>query len=114
MPCMIIKTNIAIDDAKQTELMQQCSQLTATILGKPEGYVMVMMNDQQKLIFGGNDMPAAYIEFKSINLPEDQTSSLSQSICESISDATGIAANRIYIEFANAERHLWGWNNATF
>jgi len=111
---MILKTNIAIAENKQSDLLQQCSQLTASILGKPEGYVMVILEDNCRLIFGGNDQPAAYIEFKSIGLPEDTTPGLSQTLCESISDATGIAANRIYIEFANADRHLWGWNNTTF
>jgi len=114
MPTMIIKTNIDVSSDKQAEFLQHCSQLTASILGKPEGYVMVILEDRRKMIFGGNDTPTAYIEFKSIGLPEDQTPGFSQSICEYISDFTGIPANRIYIEFANANRHLWGWNSTTF
>jgi len=66
------------------------------------------------MVFDGSDMPLAYLELKSINLPEDSTSKLSQALCNLVSDSLGISIDRIYIEFANAQRYLWGWNGATF
>ena len=82
MPLLQIKTNTSI--AQQEELAKAISQKAAEILGKPESYVMVTIDDQQTLIFAGTDEPAAYIELKSINLPESETAQISSQLCELI------------------------------
>ena len=112
MPLLQIKTNTSI--AQQHELAKAISQKAAEILGKPESYVMVTIDDQQTLIFAGTDEPAAYVELKSINLPESETAQISSQLCELIHTETDIEPGRIYIEFSNAQRHMWGWNGATF
>lgn len=112
MPLFHIKTNISLKD--KNSLATEASTKTAQLLGKPENYVMVIVDDNQTLIFAGTDQPAAYVELKSINLPESETAQLSSALCELISIQTGIEQARIYIEFSNAQRHMWGWNGATF
>ena len=112
MPLLSIRTNSQINDKK--ELALEASKQTAKILGKPESYVMVSIEDNQALIFAGNEQPAAYVELKSLGLPEAQTPDLSSSLCAFINERLGIDSARIYIEFSNAERHMWGWKDATF
>ena len=112
MPLLNIKTNKNVADKNQLALA--ASELTARTLGKPESYVMVCVEDQQSLVFAGNDQAAAYLELKSINLPESKTAEISSSLCQFISEQLGIDENRIYIEFSNAARHMWGWDGATF
>lgn len=112
MPLLNIKTNARIDDKSAFALA--ASEQTADVLGKPESYVMVNVEDQQTLTFAGNDQPAAYLELKSLGLPESETASISSSLCDFINNKLGIDSGRIYIEFSNAERHMWGWKGATF
>lgn len=112
MPLLHIHSNIAIADKKEVALA--ASKLTAQLLSKPENYVMVLIEDQQQLIFAGKDQPTAYLELKSINLPESQTTEISSAICDFISEKLGIDSSRIYIEFSNAQHHMWGWKGATF
>ena len=112
MPLLSIRTNCQLNNKK--ELALEASKLTAQILSKPEAYVMVSIEDSQALIFAGNDQPAAYVELKSLGLPEDQTSDLSSSLCTFINERLDIDSARIYIEFSNAERHMWGWKDGTF
>ena len=112
MPLLIIRTNSSIDDKNRLAL--EASQQVANILGKPESYVMININDNQTLIFAGSDQPAAYLELKSLGLPESQTSDLSSALCTFINEKLGIDSARIYIEFSNAERHMWGWKDGTF
>lgn len=66
------------------------------------------------MLFGGSDEPTAYLELKSIGLPQEATTALSGALCDLISEHLEISKDRIYIEFANAERKMWGWNGATF
>jgi phenylpyruvate tautomerase PptA (4-oxalocrotonate tautomerase family) len=86
----------------------------ATGLGKPEKYVMVTIAPMQPMVFAGSDAPCAYLELKSIGLPTNKTKDLSAALCQLVHDSTGIKADRIYIEFFDAPREMWGWNEGTF
>jgi len=114
MPLLKIQTNIKIPDDQRDTLLTQASSTTASILGKPEAYVMVTLELNPDMLFAGSAAPLAYLELKSIRLPEAETKTLSHSLCQLISDQLGIQTDRIYIEFTNAERHMWGWNGDTF
>ncbi len=114
MPCLILNTNQALEEEQKTRLCLAVSAATAKLLGKPESYVMVLVKDQQSMSFAGTTEAAAYIELKSINLPEDRTAELSQALCSQTAEYLDINQNRIYIEFSNAQRHMWGWDGRTF
>jgi phenylpyruvate tautomerase len=114
MPLLSIETNKSLDDAQLNSLLATASSRTAEILGKPESYVMVRLNSNPNMMFGGNQLPLAYVELKSLGLPEDRTAEFSAALCDLLSTGMDIPADRIYIEFKNGARHLWGWNSATF
>jgi phenylpyruvate tautomerase PptA (4-oxalocrotonate tautomerase family) len=114
MPYLKIQTNQACPEAACQTLMQNASRLVADKLGKPESYVMVAMDPPRPMLFAGDDGPTAYLELKSIGLPANQTRELSAALCNLVSDELGVDQNRIYIEFADAARNMWGWNGATF
>lgn len=112
MPLLGLKTNISVQNKSQ--IARQLSESVASLLGKPESYVMVTVEDQQTILFAGNNDPAALVHLKSLGLPEDRTSEMSDRICSLIADNTGIPPDRIYIEFASPARHMWGWDSHTF
>ncbi len=112
MPLLEITTNTTINQSDK--VAEQASKLTADILGKPESYVMVKLLPEQTLIFAGTDAPAAHVQLKSLGLPESKTADFSAAICAFISSELDIDSGRIYIEFANPERHMWGWDGKTF
>jgi len=114
MPLLSIETNQPLQKDKVSGLMAEASRTTASILGKPESYVMVRVTHNPDMLFGGNQEPLAYLELKSLGLPEDRTAEISQGLCELMSRELAIPADRIYIEFTNGVRHLWGWNGGTF
>ncbi len=112
MPLLELTTNTKIENCSQ--LAQQASKLTAEILGKPECYVMVKIQPEQALIFAGSDEPAAHVKLKSLGLPESNTADFSSKICSFINSELGINSARIYIEFSDAARKMWGWDKGTF
>jgi phenylpyruvate tautomerase len=114
MPLLHITTNQPIDPQTRSERIRQASSLVAEMLGKPERYVMVNLTENTDMSFGGSSESLAYLELKSIGLPSARTSDFSKTLCGFIQEAFGIAPERIYIEFSDAERHLWGWNSTTF
>lgn len=114
MPLIRVECNTRVESDAAAAFIAKASEKTSEILGKSENYVMCILDDNRNMSFAGNTDATAYIEFKSIGLPEDKTTELSAAVCELVSATLGIASDRIYIEFANAQRHMWGWNNRTF
>jgi phenylpyruvate tautomerase PptA (4-oxalocrotonate tautomerase family) len=114
MPYLHIRTNVSVEPAQQSASLARCSTAVAEALGKSERYVMVSLEAGQAMRFAGDDAPCAYLELKSIGLPEARSAELSATLCALIEAQLQIPQQRIYIEFADAARHMWGWNGATF
>ena len=114
MPFLRIQTNHPLSEADARSLAGASSAVVAKQLGKPERYVMTSVETNPAMQFAGNDTPLAYLELKSIGLPESITADVSKALCELVTSATGIASDRIYIEFTDAPRKMWGWNGGTF
>ncbi|KAF0140534.1 MAG: hypothetical protein FD153_775 [Rhodospirillaceae bacterium] len=114
MPVLKIQTNRPMDETTKVTLLTEMSRTVATELGKPERYVMIAIEPVAAMMFAAETTPLAYLELKSIGLPVSRTATLSKALCHLITKTLGIPGNRIYIEFANAEGGLWGWNGGTF
>jgi len=76
--------------------------------------VLINLNLGQDMSFGGTTAPCAYLELKSINLPEAEAPKLSRSLCSILQQELRVAPQRVYIEFKNLTGRLFGWNNDTF
>lgn len=114
MPYLSIQTNLNIPDESARRIVAKASAKLADLLGKPERYVMVNLIGDATLIFAGSGDPAAYVELKSIGLPENQTQHLSETLCSFLRQELDIDPQRVYIEFIDIPRKFWGWNNSTF
>ena len=112
MPLLKIQTNQ--QNADHAALLRDASATVAEMLGKPERYVMVSLEHNPHMVFAGDDAPLAYLELKSIALPGDRSRELSATLAGLMQRQLGVPPERVYIEFADATRHLWGWNGTTF
>ena len=86
--------------------------MIASLTGKPENYVMTMIQRDVKMTFAGTDEPCCYVEVKSIG--SLNPSLMSKSICELITSKTNINSERIYIEFTDVKASNWGFDSSTF
>jgi len=114
MPTLIIETNVEVPADKRKQILETASATVASLLGKPEGYILVILRTNPDMLFAAQDTPLAYLELKSLGLPEDRTPELSAALCDLMKSHFGVSANRIYIEFASPPRHMFGWNGGTF
>jgi phenylpyruvate tautomerase PptA (4-oxalocrotonate tautomerase family) len=114
MPYVSIDTNQTKDEASTSEIMAKSSAFIADLLGKPEAYVMVSIQPSTPLIFAGTAEPAAFVRLKSIGLPTDRCAALSEKICAFIGQELGVSKDRVFIDFKDVERSLFGWNGKTF
>lgn len=114
MPTLIIRTNAPVPSTDAEPLLKRASATIAQALGKPERYVMVLLEPPATMSFGGTTAPTAFLELKSLGLPEDQTPQLSATLCVLLESELGIPPDRVYIEFASPPRHLFGFDRRTF
>ena len=114
MPYLKIHTNSRPEAQQSAALLKRASELVAEQLGKPERYVMVDLQVNPDMLFAGSGEPLAYLELKSIGLPENRTAAFSKALCGLMQQQIGVPKERVYIEFSNASGTMWGWNGATF
>ena len=114
MPFVSLTTNSPDIETRKDSLLERLSVAVAGMLGKPERFVMVKIEHNRDMRFGGSNKPLAYVELKSIGLPAEQAKTFSAKLCQLVADEVGVFPDRVYIELTDAPRHLWGWNSSTF
>lgn len=114
MPYLKIQTNIKVEAGLKKDLLKEASHLLSKELGKPEDYVMVVLEPGQDLIFAGTNEPAAFLELKSLGFPGGKAKHLSNVLCKLLLDKLQIEPSRIYIEMSDPPAQYWGWNSSTF
>ena len=114
MPTLTIQTNVEVIPERRKVILEAASATVAEQLGKPETYVMVILQTNPDMILATDDAPLAYLELKSLGLPEDRTETLSGALCDLMEKHFKVPAARVYIEFSSPPRHMFGWNGGTF
>ena len=114
MPALKIQTNVDVPEKKRKPILRGASALTAELLGKPEAYVLVTLEHVPDMLFAEDSSAVAYLELKGIGLPGDRTQEISAALCGFVEEQLGVPQTRIYIEFSDVARNMWGWNGDTF
>ena len=111
MPLINVHTS-ATHVSNAQELLKELSAVLADSTGKPEKYVMSMLQTDLPMTFGGSSEPCCYVEIKSIG--SIRPPAMTELFCKLIESKIGISANRIYINFEDIEAGNWGFNGQTF
>ena len=114
MPYLKIQTNLPLTEKAEQSILKNASALVSSELGKPEEFVMIAVQPDTPMLFGGSDAPVAFLELKSIALPAAKTKQLSQVLCTLIKRDLGIPMERIYVKFIDVKHGMWGWKGDTF
>lgn len=114
MPYISIQTNVDLSEDRKENLLKDITDLLSKELGKPEKYIMGIIQNSESMIMGEKSDPLAFAELRSIRLPENRTKTLTKSLTYFLKDALEIDADRIFLNFINIEPHLWGYNSDTF
>ena len=104
----------SITDEKRGDLLRNLSKTVAEIIGKPEKYVMVSI-EESAFLMSGEPGPAAFAELSSIGgLNLTVNNDLTKKICSLLNKSLGISSERVYVAFYDVSANDWGWNGSTF
>jgi phenylpyruvate tautomerase PptA (4-oxalocrotonate tautomerase family) len=114
MPLLRIVTSANAAERERAPLLGELSRFLAEKLRKPESYVMTSLVTDATMTFAGTTDPACSVELKNIgSFTPKETRDLSAELCKRLEAALGVPPARIYIEFTNAQGHLWGHDGET-
>ncbi|KAE8680575.1 Detected protein of confused Function [Hibiscus syriacus] len=115
MPTLNLYTNLPVDAVTTSDILKDATQAVAKIIGKPESYVMILVNGGVPMAFAGTEAPAAYGELISVGgLGLSVNSKLSSTIADILQTKLSIDSSRFYIKFYDVQRSFFGFNGSTF
>ncbi len=115
MPLVRLQTNAAISPPQQRALLGRLSAAAAELLGKPESYVMVILQPELPMLMAREGTPAALVEVDSVGSISPETArGLTGRLGDILGEELAIEAERIYAIFAGVDGASWGWNGETF
>ena len=114
MPYLSIQTNVGIEEDAQKRLLTEASKIVATALNKPEKYVMVAWTPAPKMTFDSDPNGAAFLEVRSIGIPETSRQKLPGALAKCMSDHLGIAADRVFLVMMDVPGKYWAEGEQTF
>ena len=85
-----------------------------TLLGKSERYLMVQIEDDCRLYFGGrNDAPIAFFDVSLLHsAPRKSYEALTERLCGIAKDVMDVDGGNVYVKFEETEN--WGYNRFMF
>ncbi len=114
MPLLKLETTVPLPEEKGKPLLAALSKAVASVIGKPEQYVMVTAS-QSAMVMSGKSGDGAFVDIRSIGGLNGETNrKLAQQICKLLKDSLGIASDRVYLNFTDVDAGNWGWNGSTF
>ena len=115
MPLIKLQVATAVPQDKKHAILTAASRIMAEATGKPETYVMAMIEDNALASFAGAVYPAAFADVRGIGgLDGAVNTTISRDICALLEQELGIEADKVYLNFTDVPARNWGWNSSTF
>jgi phenylpyruvate tautomerase PptA (4-oxalocrotonate tautomerase family) len=113
MPMIQAKVTMQLPAEKRDILKAEFGK-AISIMGKPESYLMISLEDNQDLYFGGKKLDkGAYVEVKVLgNVDASASDKMTAKICEILKAQLDIPGNAIYVSYFGTSN--WGWNGGNF
>lgn len=115
MPCVQIKTNAKTTAQSAEEIKKVLGQAISFLPGKSESWLMVSIEDQCRMYFGGRgDFPVAMVEVKILGDTVDREGAekMTEKITQVLGEVLGVAPDHLYIKYEASPD--WGWNGKNF
>ena len=114
MPCLQVRTNVKLTDEQKQKICLDLSKIVARLTGKPEHYVMVMVQECP-MSFGGSTDPCVFMDLRSIGcISRAKNKEHSAALTKYFTDEYKVPGERVYISFSNVKGEDWGYGGDTF
>lgn len=114
MPVLTIRSTASIDDDAVAPLLAAGSASLAGAMGQPEAYVMTLFERAAGMTMAGTTAASCLIEVRSVvELTSDQTRAITGELCALVADRLKVNPERVFVNFTDFRRAMWGFNGNT-
>ena len=114
MPYLNFETNGSLAPSKSESILKNFSTQIASLLGKPEDYVMIRIGFSPSMSFAGTAEACAFWTLIHLGLDDLQIPDLSQTLTTAVSHALSKRPKRIYRRFGSPQRSHFAHNRNPF
>lgn len=113
MPYIEAKITLPLSDSQKEDLKCGFGE-TMSLIGKPEAFLMVNIEDKKDLWFAGEKLEkGAYVSLSLLgNSTSENYQKVTKAICLLLSEKLGIDPDKIYVTYHPVSD--WGWNGSNF
>ena len=113
MPFINAKFSGTVSSEKETELKSALGD-AISLIGKSERYLMVEIEDERRLYFGGsNSEPIAFFDVSLLHsAPRAAYEKLTARLCEIARELMGVDGSNVYVKFEETDN--WGYDGFMF
>ena len=113
MPFVNVKANFQIEDGKVLAIKENLGKLIEILPGKSEKWLMVQIEDNQKIFFSGSDDKAVLVQVDLFGESDDESlNSFTSNISSYLQNELSVAKKRIYVRYLRT--NYWGYNGENF
>ena len=114
MPFIDSKVSVKASEEQKRELKERLGQAISIIPGKSESWLMVNIEDDQKMYFRGDDSePVAFVSVNIYGSANPSAfSKMTAELTKIYGDLFGVAPDHMYVKYAASTD--WGWNGSNF
>ena len=114
MPFVRITTTAEVSGTQRDQVLAAVSKAAAEATGKPERYMMVLL-DTGAVLLGGQSGPSAFVDVRAIGgLTPAVNGRLSAALCAVLEQFLQVPKDRVYLTFTEFAATHWGHNGKTF
>ena len=115
MPCIQVKTNVNTSGEKAEAVKTALGQAISLLPGKSEDWLMVAIEDECQMYFGGRGgRPIAMVEVKILgnSIDKEGAERMTGEITGALGGTLGVSPDDMYIKYEASPD--WGWNGTNF
>lgn len=112
MPSLELSTNVRVPDKEK--LMRTLSACVCRGLGKAETYMLVKVQDEQAMFFGGTDDPVVHMTLRAMVFKDQAVRQLAEELTTIMQDELGVESQRVSMVFMDSDLSKWAWDGRPF
>jgi phenylpyruvate tautomerase len=96
-------------------MIKELSAVISRTTGKPEQYIMVLIQQATAMMFAKSEEPCAFLQLWSIGaIGGPKNTEIAREVMAVTSSKLQVDKSRTYMSFTDAARSDFAWNGATF
>ena len=109
MPSINVKLSFKVTDNQKSALLSKLAEAASKATGKPQSYIMTIIEDNVTMSLGGDNDHCAFIDYRQIGAVNGNSNKkASKALTQVLENELKINPQKVYITFTGFNGNCWG------